>query len=134
MKNDVLVHNAMTLCPLSVGLNVKITEASLLMDKHNIRHLPVEDKGNLVGIISDRDIKNALGWVKSAEEQLTVNDIYVPEPYIVAPNSYLSEVLNVMADRHLGCALVAIKHDKLVGIFTTTDACRYLAKMLSKEN
>ncbi len=126
------IQSVMTLCPHSIGLDQDVKIAKSLMRDHNIRHLPVQQGGRLVGIITDRDIKFASGWSKTSESELLVQDVYTPEPYIVEPTTKLDIVLEKMVKEQIGCALVAIHKDKLVGIFTTTDACRHLAGLLGK--
>lgn len=131
MEKNIEIQSVMTLCPHSVGLDQNIETARKLMRDNGFHHLPVLEGGRLVGVISDRDIKFALGWVGSKDVNYTVKDVYIPEPYIVEPSTELEVVLRKMIQDQIGCALVAIHNDKLVGIFTTTDACRYLADALS---
>ena len=46
----------MTRAPLSIRPEQTLAEAHRLMRKHRIRHLPVVDRGKLVGIVSQRDL------------------------------------------------------------------------------
>lgn len=55
--------------------------------------------------------------------------MYQPDSYVVDAGASLERVATTMAERHLGSALVT-RADKLVGIFTATDACRALARVL----
>lgn len=130
MDTQKKIEDVMTLCPHSVGLDQNIEVAKMLLQKHGFHHLPVLDGGRLLGIVSDRDVKFALGWSGSQVATLSVRDVYTPEPYIVEPTTPLLEVLRVMERDQIGCTLVAINKDKLVGIFTTTDACRCFADQL----
>lgn len=134
MQGKIEIQSVMTLCPHSIGLEQGVAAARTMMQKHGFHHLPVQHGGRLVGVISDRDVKFATGWAKSPAEELSVKDVYIPEPYIVEPTAPLSEVLMRMVKDQVGCALVAIHGDKLVGIFTTTDACRYLGQKLSEKS
>ena len=132
MSKTVEIQSVMTLCPHSVGIDQDIQVAREMMNKHGFHHLPVQKGGRLVGVISDRDVKFATGWNRHEKGALTVADVYIPEPYTVEPTADLVLVLKKMVEDQIGCVLVAIHTDKLVGIFTTTDACRHLADTLSK--
>jgi len=55
------VSRFMTRNPVTVSPDAPLEEAILLMEKHGFRHLPVERGGELVGILSDRDVKLGTG-------------------------------------------------------------------------
>ena len=122
----------MTPLPLSVGLDARVLEARELMAEHDIRHLPVtDDDGRLVGVVTQRDI----GLVLDPEldlpfdEDLRVRSVCSLDAYLVAPDTPLDEVVEEMARRRIGSALVG-RDGHLLGIFTVTDACRILADTL----
>jgi acetoin utilization protein AcuB len=106
----------------------KMSKAVDLMKKFSIRHLPVLDKGKIVGMLSDRDVKLASGIADDMDD-LIVADVCHTDPYIVAPDTPLAQVASTMADKHYGSAMV-VSNGKLAGIFTATDACRVLADMI----
>ena len=85
------------------------------------------------GILTDRDIKLILGpdFGSPDERELKVRDAFVEQPCIVPLSAPVGKVAKMMADRHIGSAIVT-KNDKLVGIFTVTDACRALARVLGE--
>jgi acetoin utilization protein AcuB len=124
MKHIPLMKSVMTPFPYSIDSNATIREAQAMMADHDIRHLPVKNDGKLVSVITDRDIKLAThATVERSIGELRVRDLCVAEAYIVDLTERLDSVLLRMAQRHIGSVLVA-KNGKLVGIFTTTDACR----------
>lgn len=108
-----------------------LRRARALMVDHGIRHLPVFRSDTLVGVITDRDLKRALdpGLGLPEGDQLFVRDVCVYETYQVAPGELLERVLTHMATAHIGSTLV-VDHGKLVGIFTSSDACRVFAAHL----
>ena len=57
----------------------------------------------------------------------------MPDVFAVSPDTELSEVLEEMAEEKYGCAVVQEKDGKVVGVFTTLDACRLLAELLDDE-
>jgi acetoin utilization protein AcuB len=125
----------MTPFPYSIDVDAPLAEAHAFLRERHIRHLPVTERGELVGVLTDRDIKLALGpdLGSPPERELSVRDIFQPEPYVVDAGAPLLTVAATMAERHLGSALVT-RGDKLVGIFTTTDACRALARVLREQH
>jgi len=128
-KAEPTIQKYMTTTPFSIESKETLKTAADLMAKQQIRHLPVTDKGALIGLVSDRDIKFALGLAGIDPKSLPVIDICHEDPYKVDPDSPLSEVATVMAEKHYGSALV-VQNGKLVGIFTTVDACRALNDIL----
>lgn len=125
------VKSVMTPFPYSVPLDAPIATAQEFMEEHAIRHLPVTDDHRLLGIVTDRDIKILLGpnAQHPTQRELSVRDVYIPDPYIVDLRERLDTVLLTMAERHIGSALVT-KETKLAGVFTVTDACRCFAEYL----
>ena len=121
----------MTPFPYSIEVEAPLAEAHAFLRERQIRHLPVTRNGELAGILTDRDIKLALGpdLGSPPERELRVADVYQPETYVVDAGQRLEDVAATMAERHVGSALVT-RGGKLVGIFTTTDACRALARVL----
>jgi acetoin utilization protein AcuB len=124
----------MTPFPYSIAIDAPVSEALEFMRRAKIRHLPVVENNELKGIVADRDIKLLLGpdFANPPAEEFAVRDAMAPDSYIVDLSTPLDVVLNHMATHRIGSALVTRK-GKLVGIFTSTDACRAYADMLVRE-
>jgi acetoin utilization protein AcuB len=131
VKRNPQVIAFMTPFPYSIDVDAPLAEAHALMRRHHFRHLPVTANGAIAGILTDRDIKLVLGpdFGNPDEHALRVRDAYVERPWVVPASTPVAIVARTMADNHIGSAIVT-KNDKLVGIFTVTDACRALAEML----
>lgn len=131
MKKMPALKTAMTAFPYSVSVDASFDEASELMGHHNVRHLPVTKDQQVVGVITDRDMTSAMHVrSKSGDSSaLSVRDLYIADPYIVSLDEPLGNVLLAMAERHIGSAIVT-RADKLVGIFTSVDACRSYGEYL----
>ena len=126
MRNKIpTLRTCMTPFPYTVDIHETASDALLKMEEHGIRHLPVTEQHDLMGVVSERDLKNALGWNKTQVEIL-VRDIYHPDLYTVELDAYLPGVLRELAERQIGCAVV-LRQGKLAGIFTLTDACKHFA-------
>lgn len=125
------VRAAMTPFPLSVDVSASLTDAEILMSENQIRHLPVTSGDELVGILSHRDLQVLKASLRSEDrDKLTITSAVVREPYVVDSLETINKVAAEMARRHIGSALV-LHEGKLAGIFTATDACRYLAELLA---
>jgi CBS domain-containing protein len=128
-----VMASVMTPFPFYVEPGDSVRRAREVMVQHEVRHLPVLEHHQLVGILTDRDIKRALDpdLGLPSRDELFVRDVYVPQPYVVDSGAPLDGVLEHMAARHLGSALVT-KHGRLVGIFTAVDACRTYCEHLRR--
>ena len=125
------VGAVMTSFPYFIEADDTVAKVEHLMDEHNIRHLPVQEQGKVVGIVSERDLHHLVKRAASREEKSKVKarKIMVGEPYAVAFNTPLNEVVSEMAKRHIGSAIV-LRRGKLVGILSANDICRILAEYL----
>jgi predicted transcriptional regulator len=104
------------------------------MDEHQIRHIPVQHEGQVVGIVSQRDLYHAVNRFlpDTSKARTRARDIMVDEPYIVTFDTPLNEVAFEMAKRRIGSTIV-LHHQKLAGILSATDICRILGEILEYE-
>lgn len=123
------VQKYMTYVPKSIGFDRPLSQAMEVMRELRIRHLPVLKGGELVGILTDRDIKLVTSFEKVDPETMRVDEACSFDPYMTKPSAPLSEVAAHMAEHKYGCALV-VDNQKLVGILTEVDVCRALADVL----
>jgi len=128
MDKAIGVARYMTPQPHTIGKSQPLAAARRLMRHEHIRHLPVLDAGDLVGIVSDRE----LGFMEAlpGAEVLTVEDATVPGTYAVAPDAPLGVVAAEMAELKVGSAVV-MDGGRVVGMFTAVDALRALADVLA---
>ena len=124
MKPTLAQH--LTRHPHSIRLDENAATARKLMASLNVRHLPVLQAGEIRGVISDRDLK----LVKGDAAHTSIEDLCVDDPVTVDVDTSVYVVAKVMAEKRVGSVLVT-EDGKLVGIFTTTDACAVLAALLA---
>jgi acetoin utilization protein AcuB len=121
----------MTAQPWTIERDATLAEAYRLMRDHGIRHLPVVDSGDLVGVVSERDLHLLETVADIALAQIPVSKAMHERPFVVTSDAMLDEVAEIMADHKYGSAIV-MGRDGVEGIFTTTDACRALAEVLQR--
>lgn len=128
-KAEPTIQKFMTYVPHAIDSSKTVQDAQNMMSRYNIRHLPVMRGKEIAGVVSDRDIKMALGLVSSSPNFVIVDDICHEQPYKVSPDAKLHEVAAEMASKRYGSVLV-VQNGNLVGIFTTVDACKALCAVL----
>lgn len=112
---------AMTPFPYAVDHDARVGEALALLAEHRFHHLPVTEQGRVSGIVTDQDLA-------TIPPQWRVRHVIKPA-YVIEAGEPLDRVLNEMIESHHSAAIVT-KQGKLAGVFTYTDACRLLLKML----
>jgi acetoin utilization protein AcuB len=123
--------------PVTIGPDASFFDARKLILEKGIRHLPVVDKKNkLVGIVTDRDIREAapsdattlsFHELNYLLENLKVSAFMTPRGKLItiSPDTLIEEAVQLMHDKKIGC-LPILEGDKLYGIFTETDALYHL--------
>ena len=124
------IKKYMTTDVQTIGDEQPMLVAHRLMREQRIRHLPVLHEGKLVGILSDRDLHLIETLQDVDPSKVAVSEAMTPDPYIVSPEAKLDEVVSMMAAKKYGSAIVS-DHGKVVGIFTTVDACSAFAELLT---
>jgi len=119
----------MTPSPHSIGAEQTLARARAVMRDLGVRHLPVLHGGKLVGMVTDRDMHLVESLEGVDPTLVTVSDAMTENVYCVAPDTPLADVAERMSTSKYGSAVV-MNGPKVVGIFTTVDACAVLAECL----
>jgi acetoin utilization protein AcuB len=121
----------MTSFPYFVEADDDASRMESMMDEHGIRHLPVQENGKIVGIVSERDLYHRMKRSAPSAEKKTIlaRHVMVSDPYIVSFRAPLSEVVLEMARRRIGSVIVQ-RQGKLAGILSAMDVCRILGEYL----
>jgi acetoin utilization protein AcuB len=130
-KKMPIVGAVMTSFPYFVEVDDTAAKMERMMDEHSIRHLPVQEKGKVIGIVSERDLHHHVKREAPGSEKDTIRarHIMVPHPYIVPFRAPLNEVVSEMAKRRIGSVIVQ-RQGKLAGILSAIDVCRILGEYL----
>jgi len=133
-KKMPIVGAVMTSFPYFVQSDDPVGRLEKMMDDRGIRHLPVQEKGKLVGIVSERDLHHRLPRTASPEQKarLRARDVMVTNPFIVGFKTPLNEVVAQMAVRRIGSVIVTRK-GKLAGILSAMDVCRIFVEYLDNQ-
>ena len=125
------VQSFMTVGAAVITRERTLAEAHQLMRERGIRHLPVVDGGRLVGLVSQRDLYllETLKGVDPVTER--VEEAMTREPFTVPPDARLEDVAAAMAEHKYGSAVV-VDRGAVIGLFTTVDALRALARLLRR--
>jgi acetoin utilization protein AcuB len=122
---DSKISEHMARYPHVIPPDLGIKDALDMMRELGIRHLPVLQDERLVGVVSERDLKAAVGLPEV--KTLNVGDVMKRDVFVASANMQLSEVASEMAEGKLGSAIIVDAGGNVTGIFTTTDALRILA-------
>jgi len=98
--------------------------AAQMMLWSNSRHLPVVREGQVVGVVSQRDLVGRDRAGRTAAAALAVRDVMHGPAVTVNADAPLAEAVSLMFERKLGC-LPVLANGSLVGIITTTDLLRH---------
>ena len=93
-----------------------VAQIDRLMKEHDIRHIPIKQGGQVIGIVSERDLR----WMRSPAlllpdpEEIPVAHVQINNPYTVEITTPLNKVLQEMSERKIGAAVV-VKSGELAG-------------------
>jgi len=104
--------------PVTIPRTAKLQDALELMKKHSIRHLPVVDDGQLVGFITESDIRQF--FFPSMVEDIPVHQVMVINPITINANASIEMAARLIHDYKIG-GLPVLDKKKLVGVITASD-------------
>ena len=128
-KEAAVVGDWMSEAVLAVETFDSINVARQLMAKHRINQLPVLENDKLVGIVTDRDIRDAYPTsmainrgeaIDRFAETITVEEVMSHNVFTVQPETRLTAAVEVLRRQRIG-SLPVVKKQKLVGIITRSD-------------
>jgi len=133
-----LVKNWMSKNVITVYVDDTMQDAMKLLKEHDIRMLPVMKKNRLVGIVTDRDLKQASASDATTLEvhellylltKIKVKDIMTKDPITVPPDYTVEETAQVLLENKISGAPVVDDSGQIVGTITQTDLFRVLISL-----
>ncbi len=126
---NLTVADIMSRKVISISSDDTLDIVKEIMELGSVRHLPVVRRGELVGVVSQRDLlKASLSTVMglAIEEQrrflegVSIAQVMSSPPISISPSAGVREAARMMAERKIGC-LTVVDGSALVGIVTETD-------------
>lgn len=134
-----LVRNWMTPDVLTVSPDTSLLKIGKMMRENDVRRLPVVDtKGQVVGIISDRDVRDASPSKATTLDmyemhyllaEIKAKDIMTPRPLIVKPTDTVEMAAMIMLDKKIGGLPVVEPDGRLCGIIAEQDVFKALVNI-----
>ena len=122
----------MTPAPYTIEAESPVADAMETMENLHIRHLPVVHKGQLVGVVSDRDLRSHAPPDDFAMDNLgttmdlmdrAVGQVMTPNPKNIDPNASITDAIDAMLEWRIG-SLCVVHNERLVGILSQLDLLR----------
>ncbi|MBI4587239.1 MAG: CBS domain-containing protein [Candidatus Rokubacteria bacterium] len=127
---EVMVSPVVTATPRDT-----LADLFTLSQRRQVRHFPVVENERLVGIVTDRNLReaathpavyNLLLDLLASLDRATVEQIMVREVITVTANTSLRDAAKLMRERRVGC-LPVVEDGRLIGIVTASDLLGVLA-------
>jgi len=122
------VADLMTQTPLTVSPSETVGDAEMIFSTKGIRHLPVVEGKELVGMLTERDLRSFLGtelstYPERREEMLktSVRALMTSDPITLAPDDNIEKALEILINEKVGGIPVVDPTAGLVGIVTYID-------------
>ena len=134
------VADIMTPNPITVQSITTLDEVIGLMKTHHFRHIPVVDNHQLLGIISDRDVRLAVNspLIKHQSEKdwellntVKAEDCMTPNPLTIEPSTSTAKAAELM-NHYKFDALPVVKEGQLVGIVTVDDVLKHYIELMNQ--
>jgi acetoin utilization protein AcuB len=128
------VRDSMTREVVTVGPEASAAEAWSVCQELGIRHLPIVEGGRLVGLVSDRDLRDVSPPRGSGGERDTLTwvrlrDIMSTNLVTIGPLDTIEHAAHEIYERKIGC-LPVVAEGELVGIITSSDMMRTLIELI----
>ncbi len=127
------VRDSMTRDVVTLGPEASAAEAWAVCREHNIRHVPVVEEGRLVGLVSDRDLRDVRGGGEDRESEtprwVRLGDMMTRNVVTIHPLDTIEHAAREIYDRKIGC-LPVVADGELAGIITSADMMRTLIELV----
>ena len=114
----------------SLGPGSSLLDAASLMHEHNVRHLPVVEHNEVVGILSERDLRGFLEELYESTQEtsdgfrrknISIREVMQNKPLTVDPSADLVDVIDLMIENKVSAMIVSDELGQLRGIISYED-------------
>jgi len=135
---DIMQQNVVT-----IAAGERLSTVEDIMTLGNVRHMPVVQSGELVGVVSERDLLRAslsnLSSRSPDERRAFLHAVEIARvmskpPIVIHADAVVEECARILAEHKIGCLPVVDSTGGLLGMLTETDVLRYLAARLELES
>src|SRR5215470_16751612 len=136
LKAGVTVKDIMSKNPTTLGRNDTLDVADDIMTLGRIRHIPIVEEGQIVGMVSQRDlfrsaVARVMGYGGKAQRAITktikVKEVMIEPVITISPDASIKEAARQMMEKKIGC-LPVVEGEVFVGLITETDILRYVVE------
>ncbi len=133
-----IVEKRMKRDPVTVSPEDSFRHAMTLIRQKGVRHLPVVEEGRLVGIVTDRDIRQTspspatsleIHELHYLLEKVRIREVMTRKVYTVTPDTPIEEAARLMLEHKIG-GLPVLQDERLVGILTETDILKAFVEVM----
>ena len=121
------VKNQMSRKLVTIPPHTSILRAMEVMHENSIRHLPVVKGQDLVGLVTEGDLRQAS--LLSMVDKVSIEDVMIKNPFTVSPEASIEEAAKIVYLHKIG-GLPVVKGKKLVGILTIVDLLESFIQLL----
>ena len=139
MKTSTSIKEIMSVNFKVIGVNEQLKKAEDILFSQKFKHLPVLQKGKLVGIISKTDIKRMSFADELGEDEfeadsaifkmLTVGQVMINKPFTLNIDASVKDAAKILSEKEFR-AIPILENEKVVGMVTTKDLIKYLVTLL----
>lgn len=127
------IESLMTWLPRTVSAGADVRLASELMAELSVRHLPVVDRGELIGVVSARDL-DVVATIRSLDKApMTVSEVLVGDATLADVGDPITTVIARMTESASDCCVVE-RDGRIVGIVTHEDIVRAFLRLIGAED
>jgi CBS domain-containing protein len=138
MKKRTPISKIMSTNVITLNISDTLETAENLFKEYKIRHIPIVEDKEVVGMLSYTDLlRISYADVSDDEESIesfvydmfTIKQVMAKNPYMIPPYSSIKDVAELLSQKEFH-ALPVVEDNELVGIVTTTDLINFLAQQL----